>query len=182
MFKFYDEYFPGIAIYTNGYVNKTDLEIKLFGGEITKLKSSFEVTAGQIQIELKSILNDRRLNLVNENDQISFHSARVILQRQGSSADILSDQPFSNELNAMKVNHQSKLSPFLSLFKEFKCTSTTQMFQLNTSTAIIIQRILSETTPTMQKLHSYHIIHMNRCTLVQKCKTLKIKSLYQRAM
>ena len=85
VFKFYDEYFPGIPIYTNGYVNKTDLEIKLFSGEMTKLgSSSFEVTAEQIQIELKSILNETRLNLVNENGQISFHSARVILQRKGS--------------------------------------------------------------------------------------------------
>ena len=86
MFKFYDEYFPGIPIYTNGYVNKTDLEIKLFSGEITKLGTlSSEVTAEQIQIELKSILNETRLNLVNENGQISFHSARVILQRNGLS-------------------------------------------------------------------------------------------------
>ena len=85
MFKFYDEYFPGIPIYTNGYVNKTDLEIKLFSGEITKLRKSSEVTAEQIRIELKSILNETRLNLVNENGQISFHSARVILQRNGLS-------------------------------------------------------------------------------------------------
>ena len=82
MFKFYDEYFPGIPIYTNGYVNKTDLEIKLFSGEITKLRKSSVVTAEQIQIELKSILNETRLNSVNENGQISFHSARVILQRK----------------------------------------------------------------------------------------------------
>ena len=44
---------------------------------------SSEVTAEQIQIELKSILNETRLNLVNENGKISFHSARVILQRKG---------------------------------------------------------------------------------------------------